>query len=190
MIEIKKLKIPAGFIASDEQSTWGSGKYAVSVQHRVFSSPDVKIVIDIPTPDEKYFDGIGHVTFKTEQGWLTFDRHGVEDSFYFEKGLTPKQCNAIIEEQVERARKAIERYRGASKVPGWGFTLKAGERESITETLKAGKPYTLRPSGFGTGYTIYGAMAKRRSRWAEWAPQAVADFFSMPRLLVERLDCD
>jgi hypothetical protein len=101
------------------------------------------------------FSGKGHpycsTIYKAQGTSFSFDRLGVEDSFYFESlDALPKQ----FMEQLERVRAAQHRLAKSTKCNLGPVTLFMTQEsiDKMLETLKAGKVHVYHPSGFGTGY--------------------------------------
>jgi len=67
------------------------------------------------------------------------------------------------------------------------FNVTAEEKAEITKKLKAGKTHTFRPAGFGIGYTLH---TRQRSRWDDRAKPELEEFFGVPRIWLESIDCD
>jgi len=89
--------------------------------------------------------------YKAAGSEFSFDRLGVEASFYFESlDILRKQ----FQEQVERARKAQQRLASSTKCNLGPVTLFMTQEaiDNMIATLKAGKVHSYHPSGFGTGY--------------------------------------
>ena len=101
--------------------------------------------------------------YKAKGKEFTFDRYGVDDSFYYE-GLRalPKQ----IDEQRERvktsqARLALTESFNMGPVR---LMLSPDALKAIVDKLKSGKTHTYHPSGFGTGY-YFSTNPKIRNRY-------------------------
>jgi hypothetical protein len=134
----------------------------------------------------------GHVTFTTKLGTRTFDRLGVDDSFYInppekgEPGIV-ESSNTTILEQLERITKSRETMERSETVPQIGFTVTPERKAEVTRQLKAGKTFSFTSSGFGTGYLL---MTRPTSRYSERAKPELAKFFDVPAVYFDRMDCD
>lgn len=101
--------------------------------------------------------------FRAKGGEYSFDRLGVEDSFYFEDwAKLPQQ----VSEQVARAKKRQEHLANTTAFNLGPVTLMLTPEglDNIVKTLQAGKTYTYHPSGFGTGY-YFSTNARIRNRF-------------------------
>jgi hypothetical protein len=89
--------------------------------------------------------------YKAAGSEFSFERLGVEASFYFE---TLEALRPTFLEQIERVRKAQQRLANSTKCNLGPVTLFMTQEsiDKMIETLKAGKVHTYHPSGFGTGY--------------------------------------
>jgi len=91
--------------------------------------------------------------YKAKGGEYTFDRRGIDASFYFHSvEHLPKQ----IAEEREKVKAAQARLSQSNKFNlGPVQVMITPERlQQIVDLLKAGKVYQYHPSGFGTGYTF------------------------------------
>ena len=104
---------------------------------------------------------------------FSFDRLGVEDSFYFESvEKLPEQ----ITQQRQRVKEAQAHLALTSSFNLGPVTLMLTPQrlQQIVDTIKSGKTHTYMPSGFGTGY-YFSTKASIRSRWdrAQASPELV-----------------
>lgn len=133
----------------------------------------------------------GHTSFKTDKGWLTYDRLGISDSFYVQADTTAEALTAKIAEEITRARAGIDRAAKSIQLPGIGFTcLKTPEQvDEIKKKLRDGKVVTLAPGGMGTG--VYLSTRKSRSRYgtAEAHPE-LKKLLGFNTLWTEKFDHD
>jgi hypothetical protein len=128
----------------------------------------------------------GSTSFMTEKGRRTFDRIGVESSFYLSGEDTPERAAGTIRDQWRMIEAARARSKTSIPVPVIGFSVQPETKAEITKRLLAGSSYSFRPSGFGTGYTI---STKRRWRGDKFAPE-VAAFFGVETIWYSEDDCD
>jgi hypothetical protein len=191
MKDVKKfmdaLAIPEGFTKTFGTEDYSWGKEKVLHPSVIFTKgTDIEIKIVITSPTDKYMAGSGHTSFNTKLGRRTFDRRGVEDSFYVEPGLDVEKTNAQILRQIEKVAESVARMERSKAIPVLGFTVTPEAFEEIKAKLAKGKSHTFTPAGFGTGYVI----SKKRSRFARFCDQQVIDFFGVGALYQETLDCD
>jgi hypothetical protein len=127
----------------------------------------IKIIVNYDTKEIKkasYADFSGHTHFELDGKWTTFDRYGVEDSFYVSAG---GDLNVKVNEQLKRIsgrRTEVADAGGFISLPQVGFRVTRKWVEAAIATLRSGKTVSLSPSGFGTGYTLFSKLAGRR-RW-------------------------
>lgn len=129
----------------------------------------------------------GSTSFSVPGGRRTFDRLGVESSFYLNSDATPAKFLEVIQEQIARVAKSRAASATALTVPGLGWSVQPAQKEEISAKLRAGRSHSFRPSGFGTGHTI---CVRKRSGWDKRAPAATAEFFGVPALFYSEDDCD
>lgn len=196
------IEAPAGFIReeSQEKSWMGMGQpealFEVVTLHKLDNSVSIEIRFDGEDPPagtparELEWHGVasGHTEFDTAQGRRTFDQRGVSDSFYIYAGDTLAKVQKEIDAQIARAAESVEKMSRSEKVPGLpgGYTVTPELKDKITKTLKAGGGHNFMPAGFGLGYYI----SPRPTSHCTSAPAALAQFFSVPALYIETLDCD
>lgn len=139
-----------------------------------------------------YVHGDGTTSFDTAQGRRTFDRRGVESSFYWMKQYDGDSSEyappaAIIERQLERIKESRAKFATAIAIPQIGFTIQPAELENLKKTLESGGSRTFTPAGFGTGYRL-------STKWSRSASQATSElqvFLGIRKpVFVERIDCD
>ena len=104
---------------------------------------------------------------------FTFDRLGVEASFYFE-GVD--KLPAEVTKQRQRVKEAQARLASTAEFNlGPVRLMLSPERlQQIVDTIKAGKTHTYMPSGFGTGY-YFSIRSNIRNRFdrAQASPELV-----------------
>jgi hypothetical protein len=133
----------------------------------------------------------GHVYFKREDGReVSFDRHGVEDSFYIDESPqyahVTDQANFIVKHTLEkRIPEALARSANMIQVPGIPFRINKDKKDAIRKQIQTGG-HSFTPSGFGTGYRV----SARQTRWSKRAARATETFFSLSPLYIETFDCD
>jgi hypothetical protein len=185
------ITVPEGFTATFGEETWGWGANKITqLTFTLYKEDDTKIKFDQ--------SGAGHTEFKSERGWGTYDRRGVEDSFHhipydFEKNQTPPDLNAIVAEQLARIVKSREYYKTAVAIPGLpgGFTVKPEGVAGLKKQLAAKNGHlTFTPSGFGTGYCITKKPTRGCRYGEERAKPELEAFLGQSPLYVHTLDCD
>jgi len=148
---------------------------------------DIEINIVIRAPKETRFSiGDGHVYFDTAKGRMSFDRIGVDDSFYIDAEDTPASVALIFKEQLNRIEECRARLARSLTVPGLGYNLTPERLAEYQVVLKAGHSIRLAPSGFGIGHIL----STRRGRYSHPAGAAINDFFKVGPLHIEAFDHD
>jgi hypothetical protein len=204
---VDAFQTPDGFIRetgegrADRQShytEWG-GKRTEGRWLRL-TSPSVVIVLNYPDKSTLCHAGSiiadGHTYYLdpiNPDGWYTFDRTGVDDSFYLSApcdwdkdglDLTKK-----VQEQLDRIRERLAKSLAAGPridIPHTGFSVTQGGKVKITERLLGGQGYSLTPSGFGRGLNL---RTRRTSHWDKYRPDLAA-FFGVPEVWVSEFDHD
>jgi hypothetical protein len=174
---VKRFKCPEGYTAEWVTDMYGRG--------------DTFKVHNATESFSFYVHGDGTTSFDTAQGRRTFDRRGVESSFYWQKmydGDKQKyDPNAIITRQLERIGESRARMVTAVAIPEIGFTIQPEELTKLRATLRAGGHRSFAPSGFGTGYVL----TTKRTRFSKVATAALAKFLDVGRTVyVEKFDHD
>jgi hypothetical protein len=149
---IDKLKVPNGWIGTMYQ-------HGDELEYTVTNSIDIKIHF--------YSSGRGKTAFKVDKGWLTFDRHGVEASFYHMSlfnGDKPDPINDIFAAQLKRIAERQEYYKTAIQIPTLPHTTSPEGLPKLKEQLKKSGQLMFNPAGFGTGYHL---STKRTKQWGE-----------------------
>ncbi len=144
---------------------------------------------------ELVFDpnGCGHTKFKVGESWRTFDRRGIEDSFYhlpLYKGHVVPPLPEIVTEQLGRIAKSREYAKTAVTVPGLpnGYTLSPDRLGAMKAQLaKANGMARFSPAGMGQGHEVY---RKRPHSWAQRAKPELEKFFGVSPLYVLAFDHD
>jgi len=126
--------------------------------------------------------------YKAKGKEFTFDRYGVDDSFYYE-GLTklPKQ----IDEQRERVKAAQARLALTESFDMGPIRLMLSPEtlQAIVTKLKSGKTHTYHPSGFGTGY-YFSTNPKIKNRWDTAKASSQLEKLVGARVYVSSYDAD
>lgn len=194
------IPIPEGWTgAFGDDSWWGNAGKIERINYEI-ASPDgtIKMIFRMGGP--------GTTKFRVGDKWYSFDRAGVDDSFYWkhcwERELNehkkPVDLAAVIREQLERVKDRKAFHERAIDVPEIGFRIDPAKKAGLIEKLRDPAGHiTFTPSGFGTGYTIarfnhVTANGTKIAGFARWrrVSNALEDFFGVGPLWIERFDCD
>lgn len=135
--------------------------------------------------------GDGTTSFKTTDGhWRTFDRRGVESSFYWKpwdyKGAPKVNLKEMLDEQLQRIAASREYFNTAIIVPEIGFSVSPANLEKLKMTFKNAGYHSFHPSGFGVGYTV----SAKPLRFGKKASKELMDFFGVAPLYIATFDAD
>jgi hypothetical protein len=161
------LSIPEGFIAVWGEDGWLKTKF---ITFTLQKGDDIKIRFD--------HQGGGHTTFLMDGVRKTFDRQGVNDSFYHAdwegNGKSKEKINEEVLEQIKRIDEVRERAKTAVPLPGIGnHTASPKELEALRkEMTKPTGIHHFTPGGFGTGYTLSRQASPRGRRYGPAAKRA------------------
>ncbi len=130
----------------------------------------------------------GHTCYKNEAGsWLSFDRRGVEDSFYLgDYSPSVEELPTVIQEQLERIAKSKETSKKMLSIPGFGFRIHQDNLEAVKKKLQTGGSHSFTPSGFGTGHVL----RAKKTRYSKQLSAETAAFFGVPAIYDETFDHD
>jgi hypothetical protein len=133
-------------------------------------------------------DVIGTTNYKYNGSWYTFDRRGVENSFYMTTAdeskvnyfvcgelITEESVNKMVEVQIAKCKEAVERLSNTLVVPQFGHHVTEERRKEIATKLKKGGCHTFAPSGFGTAHVV----SMKRTRWSKPVKKEVSEFFGI-----------
>jgi hypothetical protein len=136
------------------------------------------IVIEMTVYDDGYV--LCETIYKAHGKRFSFDRLGVEDSFYFE---TLTKLPEQFAQQVERAKERQEVLSRSKPVNLGPVTLYMTDeaRDAMVAKLKKGETYCYFPSGFGTGYNF--TIRFRRERF----PEKIKASYELERLVGQRV---
>lgn len=135
-------------------------------------------------------DFIGHTGYGFGEKRYTFDRLGVEDSFYIDT-FTKEAITSIFSEQIARVDASIKRL---ADLQANGTELDFGpirrtymkkDLDNIITRLKSGLPWTWTPAGFGTGYVF----STKRLSYSSPASDALKTAVGRP-VYYSKIDCD
>lgn len=189
-----KIATPEGFTRTETQWDAGSwGNQPPNMQSLLRLEGDgIKIEINFLEGDANAYDlGTGHVSFTSSQGTRTFDRRGVEDSFYvfnpsrnYSTADPTEGLNTTIQDFIDRkVPESRARIDGQEPTPGLHGRLVSEDQKQM---LRDGKPLQLMPSGFGIGYGL-------SQNWHEGAREGSDEqkrFFGVKTLWISEFDCD
>lgn len=142
----------------------------------------------------------GMTGFEYEGNTYSFDRLGVEDSWYPDGWNEPSPATKIAETMIAELARAEERLAAhierttAGTVVNFGpisRTLLRSEINNYKKTIsKSGGSFSLTPAGFGTGYRFY--VGKTRNRFGQGVPASneVRALLDAPGLVYDTMDCD
>jgi hypothetical protein len=116
--------------------------------------------------------------------WCTFDRRGIDDSFYTGSATDPAE---VVREQLERIAKCREASVHYISIPGWRYNIHKDQLSEVKETLKQGGSHLFTPHGMGTAHRI---SIRPTCSYASRLPAQTAKFFDAPVLYAETLDWD
>jgi hypothetical protein len=182
---LNALPAPDGFTKEIYREKIGWHKKSITRPAVRFCTNDVEIQIIMGDMDSGSA-GDGHTFFDTVKGRKTFDRTGVEDSFYIEAEDTLAAASAKVQEQINRIAESRARLTRSVTVPHYGYNLTLERLAEHQLTLRKGGRVQLAPAGFGTGHTF----SMRPSRWAHPCRNDVNNFFGIGMLFVETFDHD
>ena len=192
------IPVPPGMLVTfhDEMIEWWNAKTKkddkVPCPTAVFAGDGITMRLSMDGSGD-YTHGSGHTTFTTERGERTFDRTGVEDSFYVNPkwhstpGDTPATVGAKLLGQITRVATSREHVKNSVPVPGLGYSVTTETRAKYTADLLAGREVSFTPSGFGTGYRL---TVRQHSRYDKPAKPETREFFGVRTLFIQQLDCD
>lgn len=134
----------------------------------------------------------GTTNFLYDGTEYTFDRLGIEQSFYFGGEWDSfKSLSEAAQAQVLRVlnrKKQLQEQGGLVTVPGTRIQITRSKQQELTKQLSSKGRISVYPSGFGTGYTF---SKKRTSNWCKPASMELAIFFgSTTKLWMDTIDCD
>jgi hypothetical protein len=186
---MKAVKVPEGFRMDlvIEERGWRNNPLSVRVY--VITNDKVEVRFDQT--------GSGHTNWNMTENkhgqrtWSTFDRRGVEDSFYhlplYDGDKTRYNVNKILTEQLRRVASSLIHEALAFPVPGIpGHTVSSEQLEKLQARLKKHGQISFHPSGFGTGYII----TTKYVRGARTASVGTEKFFGVSPLFISTIEMD
>jgi hypothetical protein len=130
----------------------------------------------------------GHVNYTHNGSTFSYDRLGVEDSFY-NGHRYDKSPNEQITEQLARIEESRGRIDNSVRVPSPIDRLIDKDRLEKTRIefkTKKNAAYSSHPGGFGTMYTVM----KQSSRFSNRAPKEIEEFFGYSPLYIHTDEMD
>lgn len=163
----------------------------------------IAIAINInPSPENRYkagkkvpvryvleeISGTGSTCYKEDDGsWRTFDRLGIDSSFYIGGyGSDKIDVVATVEQQLKRIDEAKERSKKMVPIPGFGYSLHQDVLEEVKKKIQKGGSHTFTPSGFGTGHIL----SAKRGRYCTQLSAETAKFFGVAAIYDQTFDHD
>jgi hypothetical protein len=206
---LKTLKVPEGFTTEILDGSrcseyalspnWRADKYDAGYKTLVFRNEALNIILLVVVREGlQFIDELmsGHTLYKEGTMWLSYDRTGVEDSFYiahpeYAKTRTwhKEPPGGELNHQVNRVldqRKRVSEGGGWVSIPEIGFRVLASNVAEMKAEFKRTGHKSFTPSGFGTGYHL---SLRPSSRYAKISPK-LAEFFEVPAVWVSTMDCD
>lgn len=194
---IDKIDVPDGFDLTDGIG-WREGLEDHSVSTRygrrkmrgaywlMLASNDRAMIFNISTSNRE-FSVTGSTMYRRNDTWYTFDRRGIESSFYMDSiGEDP---NGIIVMEMKRISDRMAKP-AALVIPGLRNMMVSVKRhDEIRRELKAHRCPIITPAGMGVAYRLHTRPSRRRA-WDVPADPRTAAFFGVDRLWLERLDWD
>jgi hypothetical protein len=185
-----------GWTGAVGEDRWGYGDKALITPTFTAKSPDgITITLRFygrnagkEKPASYDSKASGHTSFTTSQGVRTFDRTGVEDSFYLQLADTVEDVLQRFRDQIKRVAESRARIDRSESIPGLGFLATPELKAQVTAELKAGKSHSFTPSGFGTGYRLY--TGRQQSRFDHRAKAETEAFFGVSPIYLQTMDCD
>lgn len=126
----------------------------------------------------------GHTYFKNGSYWSSFDRRGIEDSFYVDPipRETPQQ---VVDGQIERVKKTLENAKNFIKIPGFNWSIHKDNIEKVKEEIKK-HGHTFAPRGMGRAERL----KAKPDRYSRPANKETAEFFGFKQLWIDDIDWD
>jgi hypothetical protein len=97
---------------------------------------------------------------------------------------------SCLDEQLEKIITTREYHKSSILIPEIGFHVSPDRKKAIAKKLKGGGSERFMPSGFGTGYTLYGKHVRTSRFGAKVASAALKKFFDVKTLYVDKFDAD
>lgn len=173
--------------------TWGQHSIPTVV---LFSEEEgIKIRLDVSCASK--YNGLeagatwyitGHTSWSEGEKWFTFDRRGINDSFYAHNGEKDQFASNDINEAVvaEYEKIAEQREIVTVEIPDTNIHYAEKRIDELRKKLQAGGTIAITPSGMGVGYEF----SSKSGRWTSPATAEQKKFWNVDRLFFSTLDCD
>lgn len=177
-----KLPVPEGFKTTWRVNEFNHDRNASPDEFVIYKEDDIEFVFRA--------GGSGTTKFRVKDGWRTFDRRGVEDSFYWKPWNKHSKIDFddLLKRQFERIEQSRKYHETAIKVPDIGFTIAPESLKALKSQLLNKGYITFTPSGFGTGYNI--VRRSNRRFGVRRGSTELEKFFGVSPLFIESMDCD
>ena len=129
----------------------------------------------------------GHVNYTHNGGHYSYDRRGVEDSFYNGNRFDANP-NDQITEQLARIEASRGRIDNSVEIPVLGRLISNERLAEVRKDFQSKKSegFGSQPSGFGTAYYI----TKNQTRWSKRADERLEKFFGYSPLYIQESEMD
>jgi hypothetical protein len=172
-------------------SDWGQWAYDGMVSVRLLGSTEGIIfrvtTVRNPVKGEDPVCFSGTTLFKVNNMWTSFDRRGIDDSFYSPFGEPLPDPLVVTKEQIIRIKRWREQDALKENVPGTPYRINPQQRSEYCRRLQQGLPIEFTPSGMGIGKRYH---TKRRTPYAKPAPREMATYFGVSALWMTEFDYD
>lgn len=167
---IDGIHVPEGFTKAVVQS---EDKEEISIS--LTKPDDVWIRAELYNSPDEGLTGTGHTDFMNRGFRSTYDRRGIDDSFYVEGGASVAEIveciNREVREQLARIEKSRAHALASTPAPGLGHLLTPEQRAEIGKKLTRGGSHLFRPSGMGTAYEATTKRPRDRFGWKAADPK-------------------
>lgn len=128
----------------------------------------------------------GSTYYKGDGGWRTYDRRGIDSSFYTGSLTDPAE---VIAEQRERIVKSLAVSKEMVSIPGFGWRIHKDALPKVKAKLAEGGSHSFTPHGMGVGKQVTTRRPRDRYGWQK-AGAAMAEFFGVGALYIIDFDYD
>jgi hypothetical protein len=135
----------------------------------------------------KWDSNDGTTEFRTSEkaGWRSYDRYGLDSSFYF---VDATDLAKQIPKQIARARAGIAvALEPHFYVPDMPYSMRAERRDALRVQLKKQGIIDLHPSGMGTAHHI---TTRPRGNFSTAGSNELCEFFGVQQCWVSTYDYD
>lgn len=127
---LRDIATPEGFereVRTEPKTEWYPAYKVLTLK-----SEDIEIVIEFSQGRDGYFLACGHVSFDTADGRRSFDRYGVEDSFYIDN-----PAKALGKEKLWEHQRVVRGAKLGTVVSGAGYRGNTPNRKWVDEVVIA-----------------------------------------------------